>query len=69
MTVELPESGFYLDSRVVDEIAIRSLRWHYAAILQDIEEFEKYGKGHPEDFHRNIGLKTYFEKVLEYYGN
>lgn len=64
-----PPSGVYLDSEVVDSIALRSLRWHYWSILQDIEDFEKNERGHPDDFDRNISLKYHFEKVLEYYGN
>ena len=64
-----PPSGFYVDSEIVDSMTLRSLRWHYWSILQDIEDFEKNERGHPDDFDRNISLKYHFEKVLEYYGN
>lgn len=64
-----PPTGFYLDSDIVDSIALRSLRWHLAAILSDMEEFENHDKGHPDDYDRNISLKHHFEKVLDYYGN
>ena len=64
-----PQSGIYMDSEVVDSIAIRSLKWHYWAIMTQIEDFENKGEGHPDDFQKNISLKYHLEKVLEYYGN
>ena len=54
---------------VVDGIAVDSLKWHLQAIEEDLERFEKKGVGHPDDFAENITLKTYFKRILKYYGH
>lgn len=54
---------------VVDGIAVDSLKWHLQAIEEDLKRFEKEGRGHPDDFAENITLKTYFERILKYYGH
>ena len=67
--MEKPTLEQLLDSTEAGDIIARgSLKWHLNAINEFIDEFEKEGKGHPEDFVNYIRLKTHFEEVLKYYG-
>jgi hypothetical protein len=58
-----------LDTDIVDSIARSSLRWHYNNAVQDIDTYEKTGKGlHGDDYAYTLVLKHHLGKVLEYYG-
>ena len=59
---------YELDSEVVDQMAIQSLKQHYNYTVEDMDNFVLHQKGHPDDYERNIELKSAFKIVLDYYG-
>jgi len=59
---------YELDSEVVDQMAIHSLKQHYNYTVEDMDNFVLHQKGHPDDYGRNTELKRALEIVLDYYG-
>jgi len=49
-------------------MAIHSLKEHYNYTVEDMDNFVLHQKGHPDDYERNIELKSAFKIVLDYYG-
>ena len=64
---DIPKT-YELDSEVVDRMAIHSLKDHYNMLVGEMDNFVLHQKGHPDDYERNIELKSAFKIVLDYYG-
>lgn len=60
---------YAIDSDTADRIAAHSLMFFYNCIVEDMDKFMLYQKGHPDDYERNVRLREAFELVLDFYGH
>lgn len=60
---------YEIDSDTADRIAAHSLMFFYNTIVEDMDRFMLYQKGHPDDYERNARLREAFELVLDFYGH
>ena len=59
---------FEVDGEAVDRMAAYALKWHYNTIVEEMDDFVMYQRGHPDDYERNHKMREHFRAVLEYWG-
>lgn len=59
---------FLVDSELIDRMAVYAIKWHYNAIIEEMDDFVLRQRGNPDDYERNAKLKQHFREVLEYWG-
>lgn len=59
---------FLVDSELIDRMAVYAIKWHYNAIIDEMDDFVLYQRGNPDDYERNVKLKQHFREVLGYWG-
>jgi hypothetical protein len=64
---DIPKT-YELDSEVVDQMAVHSLKDHYNMTVDELDNFVLHQKGHPDDYDHNTKLKNALKIVLDYYG-
>lgn len=64
---DIPKT-YELDSEVVDQMAIHSLKEHYNYTVEFMDDFVLHQKGHPDVYEYHTKLRDAFQIVLDYYG-